>query len=149
MAKLRIASKGMCEVKAESMEKSKYIETLRKGLHDRSFEKIVRVLDGAIGEVANNQGSVTIPWACVASLVGNTSNALGHGDVEYVWNKIIDIMGPDRFSRMTMGSLLMWRMAARAEEKDENWIAHQTEYEDRDSQTGERITRYEYFIGNN
>jgi len=149
MSNLRIASRGMKPVSSDSMGDSKYIKVLRRDLHDRSFEKIVRIMDEAIAEVASKQGSLSVPWACVASLVGNTSNTLGHGDVEYVWQKVIEIMGPDRFCRMTMGSLLMWRIAVRAEDFDENWIGYQNDYEEIDPETGEKITRYEYFIGKN
>ena len=147
MSQLIDVHKGGRIITASGVENTDLIKGFRRNTHEKSFEKIVRIMDEAVESIATKQGSISIPWACVGSLFGDRANVLGHGDVEYVWDKIIEIMGPDRFCRMTLGSILMWRVAHRAEETNEKWFATQTEYDELDPETGKPITRYEYFIG--
>lgn len=146
---LRDIHRGMREISSEAIENSDLIKSLKRNLDNRSFDKIVRILDEAIEVIAQKKDSIYVPWGCVGSMFGDSSNLLKHGDVEYLWEKIIKIMGPERFCMMTIGSLLMWRVAFRAEETDENWLATKTEYEEFDLETNQRISRYEYFIGKN
>jgi len=145
MAQLIDCSRGGRVVVASSLEDSDLVNSLRRGVCGRSFDKIVRVVDESIASVSSKNNS-SLVWGCVGSMFGNTSNVLGHGDVEYLWDKVIGIMGDDRLCMMTMGTLLMWRVAVRAESTEERWVATRTEFEDFDEDTGRRITRYEYFI---
>jgi hypothetical protein len=145
MAQLIDCSKGGRVIKSSSLEDSDLVNSLRRGINSRSFDKVVRVVDESIASVAS-KGNSSLVWGCVGSMFGDTSNTLGHGDAEYLWDKVIGIMGDDRLCMMTVGTLLMWRVAVRAEETEERWIATKTEFEDFDEVTGKRITRYEYFI---
>ena len=132
-------------INAASLEKVELIQQLRIKLHPRSMEKVIEVVDEAVASVAAKGGKLILPWACAGSLFGRGSER-PHKDIEYVWEKVIEIVGPDKFCRMTVGALLQWRIASRAETKQEDWHAYKTVYDDLDPETGKRITRYEYWL---
>jgi hypothetical protein len=146
MGKLIDIDKGGRVISAEKMENIELMTGFKRDLNPRTFNKVVRIIDESIDTIKNNAGTIKLTWGCVGSLFGTYSNVLKHGDVEYLWNTIISKMGDDRLCKMTLGCLLMWRVANRAESTEEDWIATRTEYEDFDTDTGKRIARYEYFI---
>lgn len=133
-------------IKPSSLEQLELLQQLKFKLHPKSFEKLVSIVDKAIDSTTQNEGNkISLPWACAGSLLGHGSNQ-PHKDIEYAWEKVIEIVGPDKYCKMAIGALLQWRIAKRAEDKNEPWHAYKTEYDDFDPDTGKRITRYEYWM---
>lgn len=119
------------------------ITVLRRDLHQRTFDKIVRTIDDIINKEANKPNGKLV-WMCTGSLVGHGSRA-PHYNIEHLWEHIISVVGDGRLCRMTMGALVQWRIAYRAETMEENWHCIKREKDEYDPETGEQITWYEYW----
>jgi len=132
-------------IKPEGLEDLELLSALKRKLPKVSFDKVVRIIDQAIEHLVGTDGRLTFSWGCAGSLLGYSSQE-PHCDIEYLWDKVIETVGPDRFCKMAVGALLQWRVAKRAEELNEDWHAYKREYEEEDEETGKKITRYEYWV---
>jgi len=98
-------------------DNTELIQQLRLKLNPRSYEKLLSIVDKAIEETAKSpKEKLTLPWACAGSLFGHSSAQI-HKDVEYLWDKIIEIVGPERYSELpkakALGFLIQRRSLAK------------------------------------
>ena len=136
-------SHGERDVDPDKVEQMDLIRAVQNHLPKRTYDKIIRTFDNAVNSTADNHQNLV--WTTAGCLFGYGSKQ-PHADINHAWEKIIGIVGPDKFCKMTVGAILQWRIAIRARNTNENWYCYKIESDELDPETDKPITRTEYWI---
>jgi hypothetical protein len=133
-----------------SRQKHESVTNLKRLLPERSFNKILRIIDQVVDEVVTrNLGKLV--YTRTGFLLGHSS-AAPHVDIEYIWKKIpetlirkstSDVWTPleSKHVLKTIGALVMWRIALR----DEPWLVSFLDSGKFDVVTGNEIRIAQYW----
>ena len=125
---------------------------LRNKINPRSFEKISRIIDDTLDEVVEGAHTRFV-YTRTGFLLGHSAKA-PHADVNYIWEKVpLTLIGKtteqlwdpveSKLVLRTIGSMVMWRIAARA---DEEWLVSFIESGKIDVVTGNEIKIAQYWM---
>ena len=107
-----------------TLEGGLHIVNVRAKLHAKTFEKICRTIDEAIEDVVAAK-SAKLVWLNTGSLVGDRSN-LPHASHQHLWEAVHKLFPSNtdpvavKHQRITVGTLIKWRVACRPED----WLMH-------------------------
>jgi len=130
------------EILAEDLERS-LIETYKVGRFDkRTYDKMCRTIDT---ELENQQptSKSKLVWTKAGALIGHSSVA-PHRDLTHLWDNAIPLFGEGKTLLKFIGTLVMWRIALRAE----TWLVYREETDKVDEDTGRKIKICTYWIDN-
>lgn len=142
---LREAASGKV-LSPSKIEAGDHVRFSRHTLDPRTFDKICRTIDDAI-ESEVNKKSPKLVWLNTGSLVGARAT-VPHGAHEHLWEAAYKMFPGDsdpvavKARRITVGSLIKWRIALRPE----RWLVHYRETDKTDIVSGELIHASEYWI---
>jgi hypothetical protein len=131
---------GCKKVDPHRLENTKALKSLRRIVPDVTWDKIIRIVDGAIEDKVSDD-ITQLTWCCTGSMLGEDSSR-PHGDINYIWNKISEKMGDERLSSITVGTLVQWRISLR----DEEWYCNRVPTDTWDDISQCYIAYYQYWI---
>ncbi len=123
-----------------------HIRNARVALPPRTFEKICNTLDEAIDDTVIKK-TARLVWLNTGSLVGDHAG-LPHASHHHLWESVFKLFPKEtdpvaiKARRITVGSLIKWRVALRPEE----WLVHYRETTKTDIVSGDTIFASEYWI---
>jgi hypothetical protein len=132
--------KGFYEWKAEAILAWDILKVAEQKIHPRSYEKMIRTTDEAIENIKPTEKTNLI-WTKSGAVFGYRSQEPTEA-INHVWEKATEVFGETKFSRLFVGSLLMWRISLRSEQ----WLTYASETGKYDPETGNEITERGYWI---
>ena len=132
--------------RAEDIEEFEYIQAIMNKMHAKTFDKILRTIDEAIADTAKTRDGKLV-WTKTGALLGFSSDQ-PHKDIEHLWAKVAELMGDGKELLKCVGSLVLWRIALRAESCGETWLWFQQDSDTYDKDTGKKIKISTYWINN-
>lgn len=131
---------GCKRVDPLKLERSQLLQAFRKSVPAVTWNKVLCIIDDAIEDKVKDDVT-ELTWCCTGSMLGESSTR-PHGDITYLWNKVMEKMGDDRLSMMTMGMLVQWRISLRKEE----WYCNKVPTDEWDDLSQCYIYFYQYWI---
>lgn len=129
-------SSGCREIDPKRCERYESNQKIKKSLHPKDFENVVKIVDDAVDHLRPSEKSKLI-WTRMSALFGDEAKP----EVQYLWNSIKSITG-EEFSMIAIGGLLQWRLALR----NEIWLLHKQVLDEVDDRTGKNIEVSHYWI---
>jgi hypothetical protein len=127
-------------VDPEEAEAFDTIVALKRDLPANTFDRLVKTVDEMIESVDPTDTSKLV-WTKAGALFGHGSEGPKKW-IEHLWEKVIDVVGPDRLCLIAVGSLLRWRISLRSE----TWLVYRRESGSKDPMTGKPVLISEYWI---
>lgn len=131
---------GCKKVDPHKLETSKLLVALKRSVPQVTWDKILRIIDEAIENKVKDD-ITQLTWCCTGSMLGSNSTS-PHGDITYLWEKIMDKMGDGRLTNMTTGTLVQWRISVR----DEEWYCNRIQSNTWDDDFQGYVYFYQYWI---
>lgn len=124
-------------------EQDPWVSAIARRKHARTFNKMIRIMDNAIQSVVDSgHNSGNLIWTKAGVLFGHGSGQV-HGDVNYLWDEIIQVTGNGRECLFALGTMLKWRFSLRSED----WLVYKRLDDNHfDEVTGDPIRVAEYWI---
>lgn len=123
-------------------EEYEFIQKAKKTLDPRSYEKMIKLTDNAILNLKPSAKSELV-WTKCGALFGFGSKE-PHADINYIWDRAIEVVGDNEFALKLVGGLLRWRISL----LEDTWLMFREDTDKINPLSGKEIKISTYWINN-
>lgn len=130
-------------VKTKKTENYELLLKAKEDLHAKTFDRIVKTYDEYLDAITEMKGAKLV-YTKTAIIVGHHS-PVATAKVNHIWDNIEKVLPMEKHKKMCLGGFLRWRISVR----DETWLTFVEKREERDPDTGKKITVSHYWVDDN